>query len=546
MTTGKACIRVLPFPSEAITRSPIPTQVLSSTAPTSTPSNPLELGPDTEQTVSVHQPGTKLYSDFLAFKSSDFQPEAETDHRLISPWLKRTHWMRLIESHLDHLDELCNFAKFPGEEEFPELKTIVVTYFTAATQLVDLTHGAVLERLNTADPDKDGITNKPLHAHKPGDATFNKYVQIVIRLLGTFIRESKHYTLPFTPSCESSRAAFVHALNNGSDSDRDESLHNFLLSVWATTWQATHEERDCDPTLCFLGLYALQPTGEFLGPKQMTSPIAHLSWAIRLVILRQIHQLCASGVCKDHLDAFNQVAEYITEHNINTFSSLRSLQHYATAVTMSTMPLPSIVFLDREAWTAMYFKGQHFSLEKLRKILAALEVEIMRLWTEKVMLGLNLRVDYTNLVDNLQNQKPGYSFIQEPTNPFVQHKNTFLQTLLADPVKAREFVFKAAGVEDEQIDMTRCRGYMTDVGQFEGLLMLYVELTPSYGNGELGTQFLQKGPRTRGIRGNNDSVGGNRGQLRKMPPKSREFGATAGIGSNTNSARILGQETNTQ
>ncbi|KAK6988208.1 hypothetical protein R3P38DRAFT_2804948 [Favolaschia claudopus] len=69
---------------------------------------------------------------------------------------------------------------------------------------------------------------------------------------------------------------------------------------------------------------------------------------------------------------------------------------------------------------------------------------------------------------------------------------------------------------------------------------------PSYGNGELGTQFLQKGPRTRGIRGNNDSVGGNRGQLRKIPPKSREFGATAGIGGNTNSARTFRQETNTQ
>ncbi|KAK6988210.1 hypothetical protein R3P38DRAFT_2804950 [Favolaschia claudopus] len=68
----------------------------------------------------------------------------------------------------------------------------------------------------------------------------------------------------------------------------------------------------------------------------------------------------------------------------------------------------------------------------------------------------------------------------------------------------------------------------------------------SYGNGELGTQFLQKGPRTRGIRGNNDSVGGNRGQLRKIPPKSREFGATAGIGGNTNSARTFRQETNTQ
>ncbi|KAK6981023.1 hypothetical protein R3P38DRAFT_2808793 [Favolaschia claudopus] len=35
------------------------------------------------------------------------------------------------------------------------------------------------------------------------------------------------------------------------------------------------------------------------------------------------------------------------------------------------------------------------------------------------------------------------------------------------------------------------------------------------GNGELGTQSLPKGPQTRGIRGNNDSVGGNRGQHMK-------------------------------
>ncbi|KAK7017835.1 hypothetical protein R3P38DRAFT_2784795 [Favolaschia claudopus] len=41
------------------------------------------------------------------------------------------------------------------------------------------------------------------------------------------------------------------------------------------------------------------------------------------------------------------------------------------------------------------------------------------------------------------------------------------------------------------------------------------EICPCYLPRELGTQFPPKGPKTRGIRGNNDSVGGNRGQLRK-------------------------------
>ncbi|KAK6981029.1 hypothetical protein R3P38DRAFT_2808799 [Favolaschia claudopus] len=44
---------------------------------------------------------------------------------------------------------------------------------------------------------------------------------------------------------------------------------------------------------------------------------------------------------------------------------------------------------------------------------------------------------------------------------------------------------------------------------------------PSYLTRELGTQFLAKGPETRGIRGNNDSVGGNRGQRRKKRLQNR-------------------------
>ncbi|KAK6996099.1 hypothetical protein R3P38DRAFT_3222671 [Favolaschia claudopus] len=177
------------------------------------------------------------------------------------------------------------------------------------------------------------------------------------------------------------------------------------------SWEATADERDCDPTLCFLGLYSLQTTGEFHGPDQTTGPIARICWALRLVMLRQIHILCDGGICTDQLAAFNEIAPFIKEHNINTFSSLQSLQHYASSIVMSTMPLPSIVFLDRVNWTSLYFKGQYFSLEKFQNILRGLEEEILNLWNDQIMLGFNIRVDYGDLVDNLKNQKPGYSFI---------------------------------------------------------------------------------------------------------------------------------------
>ncbi|KAK7046170.1 hypothetical protein R3P38DRAFT_2765052 [Favolaschia claudopus] len=50
---------------------------------------------------------------------------------------------------------------------------------------------------------------------------------------------------------------------------------------------------------------------------------------------------------------------------------------------------------------------------------------------------------------------------------------------------------------------------------------------PSYLTRELGTQFHAKGPKTRGIRGNNDSVGGNRGQHRKNASRIEGIGGNS-------------------
>ncbi|KAK7013642.1 hypothetical protein R3P38DRAFT_2787933 [Favolaschia claudopus] len=80
----------------------------------------------------------------------------------------------------------------------------------------------------------------------------------------------------------------------------------------------------------------------------------------------------------------------------------------------------------------------------------------------------------------------------------------------------------------------------------------------SYGNGELGTQFLatvtgnwapnsfKRVPKGEEFGATTTAWEGIGGNSEKMPPKSREFGATAGIGGNTNPPRIFAVETNAQ
>ncbi|KAK6964788.1 hypothetical protein R3P38DRAFT_2816715 [Favolaschia claudopus] len=66
----------------------------------------------------------------------------------------------------------------------------------------------------------------------------------------------------------------------------------------------------------------------------------------------------------------------------------------------------------------------------------------------------------------------------------------------------------------------RCLIVHTSTG-LQGLRLSLRPSTDSYLTRELGTQFHAKGPKTRGIRGNNDSVGGNRGATPKKRLQNR-------------------------
>jgi hypothetical protein len=78
-----------------------------------------------------------------------------TDHRSISPWLLTTRWHEHIEGY--QIKELIDLIAFPNENEFPGLKTAVIRYFQAATNLLPSLSELTLQILNSEDPIKQYV-----------------------------------------------------------------------------------------------------------------------------------------------------------------------------------------------------------------------------------------------------------------------------------------------------------------------------------------------------------------------------------------------------
>lgn len=180
-----------------------------------------------------------------------------------------------------------------------------------------------------------GINNTPLHAHHQGK-TIVQYIAPVTRLLATLLRECDVYELPRTPALKTA----VTALRDSSATWKQ--VHAVVMALWTHRWVKSEDCPFPDPTMSFLMLFSLQEDGHFADAQDTTGPIAKFSRAIQLTLLTQIKKTFDEGLYASQLEAFEAVAEYIVEKVPTTFNSLRSLQHYASALAYKTMSYPRI------------------------------------------------------------------------------------------------------------------------------------------------------------------------------------------------------------
>jgi hypothetical protein len=95
-----------------------------------------------------------LFDLVVDFDPKDFHPEELPNSRMIPPSLLRNGWHEHLHPYREHDEELRQLASVPADDKFPLLHEAVASYFWTATDLIKKTNEVVLQRLNSADPDK--------------------------------------------------------------------------------------------------------------------------------------------------------------------------------------------------------------------------------------------------------------------------------------------------------------------------------------------------------------------------------------------------------
>ncbi|KAF8146180.1 hypothetical protein K438DRAFT_1781334 [Mycena galopus ATCC 62051] len=426
-----------------------------------TPSNPL--------------PSTPSLAMQIAAADLDTSAPVAANARLVSPFLNRTKWHEIREPFNEHLPELVELASFPSETEFPLLADVVRTYFRKADALFEHTEELVLQHLNTHDPAKSGINNTPFHRHHMGDTTAQQYVVVVIRLIAALLRQSNVFSMepsePLTLAIEALRASLLDHRQDVKDAQPH--LHVIFGALWHSRWRQTATTRMPDPTMRFLMLLSSQPGGEFAAPKDTSGPIRKLCWAIQMHALAEIHRIVeVEGVFQ--MEAYNRVSEFVIEKDITTYATLWSLQHYVTTLSMQTLSMPKIWWLDRETWQEMLYKGHKITLLQLQEVFTNLEAEITSMWEDMVLLGLDLNVEWSEIADDLTEKRAGYSFLEDERNPFHAFKDAFAKALDADLETRKKFTTAASNYTE--LDLIKCREWLFRLAKLEGLVMLIIDM----------------------------------------------------------------------
>ncbi|KAG5337017.1 hypothetical protein C0989_011180 [Termitomyces sp. Mn162] len=408
-------------------------------------------------------------------EASNPEPTGERlDPRLVNPWLQSTRWLELIEGHTPA--ELIALVDMPDHDEFPGLADAVYKLYDDGERLFSDAPELVLQRLITPDPAKTGISNKPFKRFQNHQATMRNYAACVIRLLTMLLRGSELIVYDFT-ELQISRS---NKLLNGLSYERPEQLSmrvlHALIPIWTHTWCRSSTSPHPDPTMNCLALCSLNPDGTFKHPRYITGPIAHFEYCMRLTFLIEMHRLVQLQPRSTYQSHCEDLQSWFTEKHDSTFNALRSLQHRASTVALSTMALPNVWWLDRVHFQEMAYKGHRIHFDNVKKLFVRLEADLVALYEDHILCGLKMHVGYDNLADDLSSTRLGYSFICDPRNPFRMERDRLIRCILEDGELRSQFTSTVA-VDGYPIWNTiRLRSWLRKYAEFHRLLLLRGEM----------------------------------------------------------------------
>lgn len=197
----------------------------------------------------------------------------------------------------------------------------------------------------------------------------------------------------------------------------------FQLSVTICTEQYTDGRPSSTLLVYFSGIFGLntEATG-FKRAKQFTSTLSGLIYIQRLILLEYaipLHAYPHIGLPqrarlgqRQHLDKVRR--KYMVIGAKSPFDELRALRSYGKVVARGDPPSFFLRWSD-DAQTVSH--GDTFSITMTQfRGLANHFISSAEALSGRLMLGLQPDVDLGSVVDDLADERPGFSFVQHPRN----------------------------------------------------------------------------------------------------------------------------------
>jgi hypothetical protein len=308
------------------------------------------------------------------------------------------------------------------------------------------------------------------HCH---EETLKQYSTVIIKLVMSLLRghtKVEDYTLHTNEELSFSLDD-LRCPPELSKTPLGKLVHYVLKALWFSPWPAGR-----NPTMQFINLNAIMPSGSFMQPHHLTKNLAQISHAMKLCAIYEMVELVSSGHYENHDLAYEgQIRPWVHIKRECTFHEVNALQAYATKIVKSTPSLPNIVWLEKQRRTELLIDGKKVTLAQLSLISQNLEDEVVSSFKE-LLLGADIHLDLFNntLADHMQNTNADYSWMSEPSNEIQQHTTKLLKVAFPEDCSKSPFVISEA---PDELDRMACQKYISRVAKLEAKLMAYIHLT---------------------------------------------------------------------
>ncbi|KAI0628002.1 hypothetical protein C8Q77DRAFT_1068933, partial [Trametes polyzona] len=337
-------------------------------------------------------------------------PAADLDHRHISPWHVTTRWLQYLEGK--DVRQMRALIEPPKEsDQLFYLVACTRRYMEASYDLILQSSEVCLQILNT-DTQTEDYNHHPFGRHQLDD-TLRAYTRLVLQLVCFLLRAEAELDLP--AEVKALVVALRQALNQEVEGVM-AAIHQLLLGLWMREWTPTRDNQFPDPTVRFVIHTQVNVDGSLKKPEEVTGVFAKLMYDMRLTFLYECHQCLDSPGQPSLVVSARTLRPWFTKGLESTFHTLKSLQHRASSITMSSQNEPNMVWKDKTGFTTLIYMGHEVSLDALRKCQGALEDETRTLLVDTLLFGHPFHINIPSLCDDMGNKQPGYSLFTDRVN----------------------------------------------------------------------------------------------------------------------------------